>query len=52
MALLLMLLMDIDNLLHLLLASQENSAPVVDVFGHDFEHPAHVTVDGKAAGCL
>lgn len=38
------------DLLDLVVAPQENARAVVDVLRHDLEHPAHLIVDGLAAG--
>lgn len=43
------LLVHIDHLLHLALAAHEDAAAIVDVFGDDFHHPPHMTVDCETA---
>lgn len=42
--------MHVDDLLHFIVASHEDSGSVVDVFGHDFEHACHLTIDGLTTG--
>lgn len=44
-----MLLVDVDNLLHLIVASQEDSTPVVNVLGHNVDHTAHLAVNSLTA---
>lgn len=50
--LLLVLLVHVDDALDLLLAAEEDAAPVVDVLGHDLHHALHLAVDGETAGCV
>ena len=45
-----MLLVNVNHLLHLVVAAEEDAAPVVDVLGHHRQHASHVAVDGLAAG--
>ena len=47
----LILLVNINDLLHLLVAAQEDARSVVDVLGHDLDHAIHVAVDGLSASC-
>lgn len=46
-----MLLVDVDDELHLVVGAEEDSAAVVDALGNDGEHAGHVAVDCLAAGC-
>lgn len=46
-----MLLVDVNDLLHLIIAAQEDSASVVDVLGDDVDHPSHLAVNCLTAGC-
>lgn len=48
--LLLVLLVDVEDFLHFLLAAHEDAASVVDVLRHHFEHAVHVAVDGETTG--
>lgn len=45
------LCVDIDNLLHLVIAAEEDTGPVMDVLGNDFQHALHLAVDGLTASC-
>jgi hypothetical protein len=45
------LLVDVDDELHLVVGAEEDAAAVVDAFGDDCEHAGHVAVDCLAAGC-
>lgn len=45
------LLVDVDDELHLVVRAEEDSAAVVDALGDDGEHACHVAVDCLAAGC-
>jgi hypothetical protein len=45
------LLVDVDDELHLIIGAEEDSAAVVDALGDDGEHACHVAVDCLAAGC-
>lgn len=45
-----MLLVDINDLLHLIIASQENTASIVDMLRNHLEHSPHLTVDRLAPG--
>jgi hypothetical protein len=45
------LLVDVDDELHLVVGAEEDSAAVVDALGDDGEHACHVAVDCLAAGC-
>ena len=45
------LLVDVDDELHLVVGAEEDSAAVVDALGNDGEHACHVAVDCLAAGC-
>lgn len=45
------LLVDVDDELHLVVGAEEDSAAVVDALGNDGEHAGHVAVDCLAAGC-
>ena len=45
------LLVDVDDELHLVVGAEENTAAVVDALGDDCEHAGHVAVDCLAAGC-
>ena len=47
-----MFLVDVDDLLYLIIAAEEDAAPVMDVLGHDFNHALHLAVDCLAAGCV
>ena len=40
-----MLLVHINDLLHLVIAAQKDTASIVDVLRHDSDHPAHLAVD-------
>lgn len=51
-ALLLVLLVHVDDALDLLLAAEENTAPVVDVLGHNLHHALHLAVDCETTGCV
>jgi hypothetical protein len=44
------LLVDINDELHLVVGAEEDSAAVVDALGDDVEHACHVAVDCLAAG--
>lgn len=44
-----MLLVDIDDLLYLLVAAQEDPAPVMDVFRNNIDHTSHLAIDCLAA---
>lgn len=44
------LLVDLDDLLDLIVTAQEDSATVVDVLGHDCNHPTHLAVNCLATG--
>lgn len=46
-----MLLVDVNDELHLIVGAEEDSAAVVDALGDDGEHAGHVAVDGLATGC-
>lgn len=46
-----MLLVDVDDELHLVVGAEEDTAAVVDTLGDDCEHASHVAVDCLAAGC-
>ena len=45
-----MLLVDINDLLDLIVATHEDTAAVVDVLGGDGHHAVHVAVDGLTTG--
>ena len=45
------LLVDVDDELHLVVGAEEDSAAVVDALGDNGEHACHVAVDCLAAGC-
>lgn len=45
------LLVDVDDELHLVVGAEEDSAAVVDALGDDCEHASHVAVDCLTAGC-
>ena len=45
------LLVDVDDELHLVIGAEEDTAAVVDALGDDCEHAGHVAVDCLAAGC-
>ena len=45
------LLVDVDDELHLVVGAEEDTAAVVDALGDDCEHACHVAVDCLAAGC-
>ena len=40
------LLVDVDDLLHLVVAAHEDARPVVNRLWHHLKHPLHLTVDG------
>lgn len=44
--------MDINDLLHLIVAAHEDTAAVVDMLRHDSKHTSHVAVNGLATSCL
>lgn len=46
-----MLLVDIDDELHLVVGAEEDTAAVVDALGDNGQHASHVAVDCLAAGC-
>lgn len=46
-----MLLVNVDDELHLVVGAEEDTAAVVDALGDDGEHACHVAVDCLAAGC-
>lgn len=46
-----MLLVDINDLLHLLVTTHEDTATIVYVLGHDRQHSMHVAIDGLATSC-
>jgi hypothetical protein len=46
-----MFLVDVDNLLHLVVATQEDTTPIVDVLRDDVEHTRHLAVDCLPARC-
>ncbi len=43
------LLVDIDDLLHLIIAAHEDSAAIVDMLGYDLDHALHLAVHRLAA---
>jgi hypothetical protein len=45
------LLVDVDDELHLVVGAEEDTAAVVDALGDDCEHAGHVAVHCLAAGC-
>ena len=45
------LLVDVDDELHLVVGAEEDTAAVMDALGDDGEHAGHVAVDCLAAGC-
>ena len=45
------LLVNVDDELHLVVGAEEDTAAVVDALGNDGEHACHVAVDCLAAGC-
>ena len=45
------LLVDVDDELHLVVGAEEDTAAVVDALGDDCEHACHVAVDSLATGC-
>ena len=45
------LLVDVDDELHLVVGAEEDTAAVVNALGDDCEHACHVAVDCLAAGC-
>lgn len=45
------LLVDVDDKLHLVVGAEEDTAAVVDAFGDDGEHARHVAVDCLATSC-
>lgn len=46
----LMLLVHINNLLHLVIAAHENPRPIVDMLRYNRQHSFHTAVDGLTAG--
>lgn len=44
--------MSINHLLHLVITTQKDPTPVVDMLGPDLQHARHPAVDGLAAGVL
>ena len=46
-----MLLVDVDDLLHLLIAAQEDTAAIVDVLRDDSQHAPHLAIDRLTASC-
>lgn len=46
------LCVDIDDFLYLVVAAKEDTRPVVDVLGNDFDHALHVAVDGLTTRCV
>lgn len=47
----LVLLVHINNLLHLQFRAHKDPRSVVDVLGHDFEHALHLAVHSLSASC-
>jgi hypothetical protein len=45
------LLVNVDDELHLVVGAEEDPAAVVDALGDDVEHTCHVAVNCLAAGC-
>lgn len=46
-----MLFVNINHFLHFVIATHEDSRPIVNVLGNDGDHAFHVAVDGLAASC-
>lgn len=49
--LLLVFLVHINHLLHLLLTSQEDTTPVVNMLRHNLHHALHLTVNRETTRC-
>ena len=45
------LFVHVDNLLHLVVATHEDTGSVVDMLRHDCQHTLHAAVDRLATGC-
>ena len=43
------LLVNVNDLLHLVVAPHENAGPVVDMLGHHRQHPFHSAIDSLSA---
>lgn len=44
-------LVHVNDLLHLIIAAQEDTGTIMDMFRHNKQHAIHFTIDGLTSSC-